>query len=163
MESLQVDKEQIQLVISPDTVSQKKNWCSSDVPGRDQLLNMDKANMTVNDGRHQQLPSINPPKCPTAWAEHFIGTVPRWNLHKTVLTAHSHESWIMWNHGSAATRTNLLPNSSSLGAQWQVFTHLKTELGILGQWLRHTFRMGPSVILHLFQQLFLMRLLSSSA
>lgn len=49
--------------------------------------------MTVNDGRHQQLSSINPPKCPTAWAEHFIGTVPRCNLHKT---ADSSQSWIMW-------------------------------------------------------------------
>ncbi|KAF4791199.1 hypothetical protein TURU_132846 [Turdus rufiventris] len=34
-----VDKEQIQLVISPDTVYQKKNWCSSDIAGmRDQNL-----------------------------------------------------------------------------------------------------------------------------
>lgn len=40
MESLQVNKEQIQLVISPDNrVSQKKNWGSSAVLGRDQILN----------------------------------------------------------------------------------------------------------------------------
>lgn len=39
MKSLQVGKEQIQLVISPDPVYQKKDWCSSDVPGiRDQIV-----------------------------------------------------------------------------------------------------------------------------
>lgn len=95
MESLQDNKEQIQLVISPDTESPRKRTDAT-------LLYLvrirfytwagkGKANMTVNDGRHQQLSSMNPPKCPTTWAEHFLGTMPRCHLHKIVLAVHSHE------------------------------------------------------------------------